>query len=300
MDIAAILMFQTTYWATVKMANSEVWRLKNFKRSNQRRFSDYALGEKIVGFGNFLDPRLKGIHLDQVGRMEAFTNSVKRAILTTHTAETEDVVRNEKNNNPAFDVANLTPTERVLRKKFNPLSDVFDTKSQEVKAAEKELELYKSLPLCSKEGHILEWWKAHSDVLPRLTAFAKHILGVPASSSSSEQLFSIAGLFDSVKRVNMRVDTLETITLLKVNQKLLSDNKIDFKNDFVSSEEDGDNDEQGSDDVGSDDSVVQEMEEASDLGEMEDQTSDMEDDMEEEDRDKGGKEYEEESIEELE
>ena len=48
---------------------------------------------------------------------------------------------------------------------------------------------------------------------------------------------------------------------------------------------------------------VQEMEEASDSGEMEDETSDMEDeasDMEEEDSDKGGKEYEEEFREELE
>ena len=153
-----------------------------------------------MGFGNFLDPRLKGIHLDQVGRLEAYINSVKRAILTTHVAETEDVVRNENNDNPAIDVANLTPTERLLKKKFNPLSDVFDTKSQEVKAAEKELELYKSLPLCSKEGHILKWWKTHSYVLPRLTALAKHILSVPASSSSIDQLFSKAGLFYSVKR----------------------------------------------------------------------------------------------------
>ena len=58
-------------------------------------------------------------------------------------------MRNENNN-----IANLTPTERLLKKKFNPLSDVFDTKSQEVKAAEKELELHKSLLLCSKEGMV--------------------------------------------------------------------------------------------------------------------------------------------------
>ena len=44
---------------------------------------------------------------------------------------------------------------------------------------------------------------------------------------------------------------------------------------------------------------VQEMEEASDSGEMEYETSDMEG-MEEEDSDKGGKEYEEESRQELE
>ena len=77
----------------------------------------------------------------------------------------------------------------------------------------------------------------------------------------------------------------------------------DFENDLVSSEEDSDNEKQGSDDVGSVDSEVQEMEEASDSGEMEDETSDMEDeasDMEEEDSDKGGKEYEEEFREELE
>ena len=70
----------------------------------------------------------------------------------------------------------------------------------------------------------------------------------------------------------------------------------DFENYFVSSKEDSGNEEQGSDDVGSDDSEVQEMEEASDSGEMEDEISEKE----EENSDKGGKEYEDEFREELE
>ena len=54
------------------------------------------------------------------------------------------------------------------------------------------------------------------------------ILCVPASSSSSERLFSIAGLFDTVKRGTMSLETLETLTLLKTNQKVLKDNNVNL------------------------------------------------------------------------
>ena len=52
---------------------------KNLRRSIQRRFPDYALGEKIVGFGNFLDPRLKGIRKAHLRRSCIFI--FKRAVV---------------------------------------------------------------------------------------------------------------------------------------------------------------------------------------------------------------------------
>ena len=57
------------------------------------------------------------------------------------------------------------------------------------------------------------------------------ILAIPASSSSSERLFSIAGLFDTVKRGNLKLETLETLTLFKTNKKLLEDNLIEVDNE---------------------------------------------------------------------
>ena len=85
--------------------------------------------------------------------------------------------------------------------------------------------------MCPRSESILTWWKSHADVLPRLTVFAKQILAIPASSSSSGRLFSIAGLFDTVKRGNLKLETLETLTLFKTNKKLLEDNIIEVDNE---------------------------------------------------------------------
>ena len=59
---------------------------------------------------------------------------------------------------------------------------------------------------------------------------AKQILAIPASSSSSERLFSLAGLFDTVKRGRLRLETLEVLTLLKANKQLIEDYGIDIEN----------------------------------------------------------------------
>ena len=198
---------------------------KNLRKSLQRRFPNFGLDEKVVGFGNFLDPHLKGVHLDQIGRLEQYVNAVSKAIsgyeAPSGDTEEEIVIENEK----------LTPTEKLLRKKNNPLSEVFDIRSSGVKEAEEEIKVYRQLPLCPRSESILTWWKSHADVLPRLTVFAKQILAIPASSSSSERLFSIAGLFDTVKRGNLKLETLETLTLFKTNKKLLEDNIIEVDNE---------------------------------------------------------------------
>ena len=60
--------------------------------------------------------------------------------------------------------------------------------------------------------------------------FAKQILAIPASSSSSERLFSLAGLFDTVRRGALKLETLEVLTLLKANKQLILDYKIDIDN----------------------------------------------------------------------
>ena len=57
----------------------------------------------------------------------------------------------------------------------------------------------------------------------------------PASSSSSERLFSLAGLFDSEKLGNLKTETLGTLTPPKVNQKLIEANIVNL--DDVDEEE---------------------------------------------------------------
>ena len=56
-----------------------------------------------------------------------------------------------------------------------------------------------------------------------MSGIAKAVLCVSAGSVASEQLFSIAGLFDTVKRGRLNVETLESLTLLKANQSVLEE-----------------------------------------------------------------------------
>ena len=255
---------------------------KNLRRSLQRRFPDYGLNEKIFGFANFLDSRLKGIHLEQVGAMEKYTEAVTKAIAGSGEDGMEDILEVDQSNNNNAPQVKVTPTEKLLRKKFDPISNVFETKSKGEVAAEKELDLYRSLPICTEKDGVLCWWKDHSEVMPRLATFAKHILAVPASTSSSEQLFSIAGLFDTVKRGNMGVDTLETLAMLKANQKLLMQNGIDLEsNDAEESpsnelSEDSDMEEDG--ESGMEEDGDSDMEEDGDSDMEEDGDSDVEED----------------------
>ena len=138
---------------------------KNLRKSLQRRFPNFGLDEKVVGFGNFLDPHLKGIHLDQIGRLEEYVNAVTKAIsgYEAPSGDTEEEIVKE--------TEKLTPTEKLLRKKNNPLSEVFDIRSSGVKEAEKEIKVYRQLPFCPRSESFLTWWMSHADALLRMTIF---------------------------------------------------------------------------------------------------------------------------------
>ena len=90
--------------------------------------------------------------------------------------------------------------------------------------------------------------------------FAKQILAIPASSSSSERLFSLAGLFDTVRRGALKLETLEVLTLLKANKQMILDYKIDIDN-----YEDEEMETDTSDDDATQESSVEESEDDIDI-----------------------------------
>ena len=90
--------------------------------------------------------------------------------------------------------------------------------------------------------------------------FAKQILAIPASSSSSERLFSLAGLFDTVRRGALKLETLEVLTLLKANKQMILDYKIDIDN-----YEDEEMETDTSDDDATQESYVEESEDDIDI-----------------------------------
>lgn len=64
---------------------------------------------------------------------------------------------------------------------------------------------------------LLGWWKINSVVYPKLARCARSVLCVPASSSSSERVFSAAGLTMEQRRTALKPATVDAILFLHDN-----------------------------------------------------------------------------------
>ena len=189
--------------------------------------------------------------MEQTGKLENTIKAIERHIATfgedgNGNDEVNDVSE-EKDNNE--NIA-LTPTAKLLQEKVSN-SNTQELSSRTVKTAKSEIEEYLKLKVCPSDLPILSWWKSHTESLPRLSALACMFLAVPASSSSSERLFSISGCFDSSRRGRMRLESLETLTLMKTNWKFLEENNIDIP-ELMRGENDSEENE--SDDVSGEES----------------------------------------------
>ena len=205
---------------------------KNLRRHLKERFPSYGLKQKVVLLGNFLDPHLKGVHIEKAGMMVTAAANVKEMISQYNAPQPDDNV--DQRDSQVSDEEEITATEKLLRSV--PRSSVFDEEQTSgQRAAQEELDIFKKLPRCPRSKDILEWWSEHESMLPRLSILAKWTLCIPAGSAASEQLFSIAGLFDTVRRGRLNTEIFELMTLQKSNQKTLE--TLDAGDDDSSDEE---------------------------------------------------------------
>ena len=171
---------------------------RNLKNHLKIRFPKFGLGTKVVLLANFIDPHLRGIHIEQAGLMVAAKANVKRLLKAYDIPE-----ENDENANEVASTEDMSATQKLLksRKDSQPLANVSDEgQSSGEKAAEAEMNLYATLPPCARSIDVLRWWSENERSLPRLSILARWVLGIPAGSAASEQLFSIAGLFDTARR----------------------------------------------------------------------------------------------------
>ena len=73
----------------------------------------------------------------------------------------------------------------------------------------------------SKDVSVLTYWREKQPRWERLAKIAKKVLGVPASSSGVERMFSIAGHIFSCKRRRMKAKLFEKLVFCKLNEDLI-------------------------------------------------------------------------------
>ena len=87
-----------------------------------------------------------------------------------------------------------------------------------VPAADREVDLYKTLPK-AYTNDILQWWQQHEGSFPILAKMAKKYLCVPATSVPSERQFSAAGNIVSAKRNSLKPGKVNQLCFLSANLK---------------------------------------------------------------------------------
>ena len=80
---------------------------------------------------------------------------------------------------------------------------------------------YLSLPLALETEDPLDWWRMRSQNFPKLAKFARKYLAIPATSVSSERLFSDADNLISAKRTNLDTKLAGQMLFLKRNLKTM-------------------------------------------------------------------------------
>ncbi|XP_025425429.1 zinc finger BED domain-containing protein 1-like [Sipha flava] len=80
---------------------------------------------------------------------------------------------------------------------------------------EDEFTRYLSEPQINHNDNPCLWWKARENVYPKISVLAKNILCIPASSASSERVFSTAGNIITPKRNQMTPYHLSALVFLK-------------------------------------------------------------------------------------
>ena len=84
---------------------------------------------------------------------------------------------------------------------------------------DQEVSTYLKVPRLDYELDPLEWWEINESTYPTLAKLAKKYLTVPATSASSERLFSKSGKVVTPLRASLKPDKVEQLVFLAKNTK---------------------------------------------------------------------------------
>lgn len=84
--------------------------------------------------------------------------------------------------------------------------------------AEEEFCDYLQTPQIPTMQNVLQWWAENEDRFPHLAKLGKRYLAVPATSTPSERIFSLAGNTITRQRASLRPAHVDALVFLHANQ----------------------------------------------------------------------------------
>ena len=154
--------------------------------SIKTRFS-YVEKDEMLTFASMLDPRVKDSSFISTENRLAATSNLQRKIRQCFDANLPSVQESQDTSEPSSKKAKLDPLNfaKEQKKALNEDSDEFSQLTNELQSYLKE-------PLVD-EKDIIKWWFENRFRDPNLYKLSQKYLAVPATSCSSERIFSKAG-----------------------------------------------------------------------------------------------------------
>jgi hypothetical protein len=175
---------------------------------------------------NYLDPSVKGIHLEELGKFDETKSLIVEEIKEEAGGALEAAGREPRDEEAEEEDDAEDPTARLLRARRLSGEARAIGKLEQIK---KEMELYEKgdgvvkLENLKTNGDRLMWWKEYEKLFPHLAKLAKHFLGIPCSSSKSERVFSVGAQMVTKKRTRLSCRRSESLMILHENRKLVED-----------------------------------------------------------------------------
>ena len=92
--------------------------------------------------------------------------------------------------------------------------------AEQERSAEEEVKAYFAGKPPFKDSNSLAWWKANCQRFSRMAKVARHMLAIPATSASSERLFSAAGRTVTKLRSSLKPENVQSVLYLNKNMDL--------------------------------------------------------------------------------
>jgi hypothetical protein len=211
----------------MKSATAAVQKfIDTFVSALNKRISDAGRTIEEWNLGCFLNPRYKGSFL-KLGQDKDCYEKTKNLIIEFYKKQnaTESVdLFAEPQPGPSQRVLNYAFTQSMWAEAETELEEAelnegLTEAPVQLSPIEIELEKYlNTMPRpADPDADILAYWKSNAELVPYLASFARSILCIPASSASSERVFSAAGNIVTHKRTRISASKAEELVYIHDN-----------------------------------------------------------------------------------
>lgn len=197
------------------MSDSEV--IIDLKRNTQEALNKRFHPSSLHYLGLFLNPPYKKLQFLSKEQRDHVISTVK-AMLEDNTDIQQKSVDEEANPQIFEDSASTSKkTKRHVASTFDEFKDKTDeAASSHTEAIDAEIQLYVNKPIKHSSDDVLKFWETARD-LPFLRSLSRQVLNIPASSATSERVFSVSGRILEERRTRLLGENLDKILFLNKN-----------------------------------------------------------------------------------